>query len=607
MKYAEIRKKYLDYLKKHGHSEIINASLVPENDPTILFTPAGMSPIVPYLLGNKHPQGKKLTNVQRCIRTGDIDEVGDNTHLTFFEMLGNWSLNDYYKKEAVEITFSFLVNELNIDPEKLYLSVFQGNKVAPQDKNYIQAIKDLFQKVKIEARVGDRERIQLFDKNKCWWELSAGGPCGPCSEIFYDTGKPYCSEKCNVNCDCGKFVELGNNVFMEFLKTEDKYQPLSVHNVDFGGGIARLAMIMQNVDSVYEVDIMKPIINKVKSIAKQNDVRSTRIVCEHINSAVFIIMDEITPSNTEQGYILRRLIRRAIRHAKMIGINELFTKEIALVVIEKWKELYPELIEKKEYILKELEKEEEKFAKTVENGLKEVDKILMAYKQSYSKDSLPVFENKNGLSFYFYETYGFPAEMFLEELKSRGMRVNDNLFWKTHNNAFQEHQDKSREGVNQRFKGGLADNSGASIKYHTASHLLNAALKEIVGTHVYQKGSNITPERLRFDFPNETKLTSEQVKKVEDWVNDKIKKELPITFQETTLEEAKEQNAEGVFQNKYSDKVKVYTIKDGDKIISREICGGPHVSNTGELGVFQIIKQENIGSGVKRIKAVLNK
>ncbi len=592
MDYKIIRQKYLDYLKKRGHSEIVNASLVPENDPTILFTPAGMSPIVPYLLGEKHPQGTRLVNIQRSIRTGDIEEVGDAVHLTFFEMAGNWSLNDYFKEEAIDITFTFLVEELGLDPLKLYGSVFEGDNDAPRDDGAIESLKKVFTKFGVEAKAGDRERIQFFDKAKCWWELPAGGPCGPCSEIFYDTGKDYCGENCNVNCDCGKFVELGNNVFMEFLKKgPGQYEPLGKHNVDFGGGIARWAVFMQGVDNVFDTDIYIPIKKKVVELAQEQSEKSVRIVTEHINTAVFILMDGVVPSNTEQGYILRRIIRRAIRHAKQLGIPTPFAKEVAEVVIKQWNDLYPELEERKEFILNELEKEEEKFAKTVEQGEKEI-----------RKENIEQLDGKR--IFYFYETYGYPFELSLEILKETGS-VDEEKLQKEFDEAFKSHQELSRAGQGERFKGGLADTSEASTKYHTATHLLNAALKEIVGEHIYQKGSNITPERMRFDFPNDSKLTPEQVKEVEDWVNDKIEKELSVSVKEMTLDEAKELKSEGVFGHRYGEKVKVYTVGDEENPTSREICGGPHVANTKELGKFKIVKQENVGAGVKRIKAIL--
>lgn len=592
MLYKTIRQKYLDFLKSRGHQEIINASLVPENDPSILFTPAGMSPIVPYLLGEKHPQGEKLVNVQRCIRTGDIDEVGDDIHLTFFEMAGNWSLNDYFKKDAIDITFSFLVDELGFDPKNLYSSVFEGDTDAPKDIESINALKEIFAKYGIDAKDGQGERIQYFDKKKCWWELPAGGPCGPCSEIFYDTGKEPCGDDCNVNCDCGKYVEIGNNVFMEFLKDgKGEYSSLGKHNVDFGGGLARWAMILQGVESVFDIDIYKPIFEKVKSLGQKDLKKSVRLVTEHITAAVLILMDGVIPGNVEQGYILRRIIRRAIRHAKQLEIPTPFTAEVASVVIEQWQELYPMLIEKREVILAELEKEEKKFARTVEKGEKEI-----------KKEDLRMIDGKK--LFYFYETYGFPYELSVELLKEVG-EIDEKKLINEFNEAFKQHQEKSRAGAQGKFKGGLADTSEMSTKYHTATHLLNAALKEMVGEHVYQKGSNITPERLRFDYPNDSKLTPEQVTKVENWVNDKIEQELEITWEEMTPEDAKEMGVVGVFEHRYGDVVKVYTIGDKNDPISREICGGPHVTNTRELGKFKIKKQENVGAGVKRIKAIL--
>lgn len=603
MEYREIRKKYIEYLKSRGHAEIVNASLVPENDPSILFTPAGMSPIVPYLMGETHPQGTRLTNIQRCIRTGDIDEVGDAVHLTFFEMTGNWSLNDYFKDEAIDITFSFLVEELGFKPESLYGSVFQGDEDAPKDEESIEALKKTFARFEIDAKEG--ERIQLYGKDKNWWELPAGGPCGPDSEIFVDTGKETCGPDCHINCDCGKYVEMGNNVFMQYLKKgPGQYEPLGKHNVDFGGGLARWAMILQGVDNVYDTDIYRPIKTKVENLAtkefspdkgrrleESEGLKSIRLITEHINTAVMILMDGVVPSNVEQGYILRRIIRRAIRHARQLGIPTPFAKEVAKVVVQQWKEFYPQLVDKQEFILEELEKEENKFARTVEQGEKVIRK----------EDLATVDGNK---VFYFYETYGYPFELSLEILKEAG-NVDEVKLQKEFDIAFEEHQKKSRAGAGDKFKGGLADTSEMSTRYHTATHLLNAALKEIVGDHVYQKGSNITPERLRFDFPNPSKLTQEEVAAVESWVNDKIERKLPITWEEMTPEKAKELGAEGVFSHRYGDVIKVYTVGDKENPVSMEICGGPHVENTGDLGKFKIKKQENVGAGIKRIKAVL--
>ena len=612
MEYRKIRQKYLDFLKSRGHSEILNASLVPENDPSILFAPAGMSPIVPYLLGEKHPQGTKLVNIQRCIRTGDIDEVGDDVHLTFFEMAGNWSLNDYFKEESIEITITFLVDELGFDPEKLYGSIFSGDEDAPKDTEAIRAWQKVFSKYGIEAKEGDR--LQLFDKSECWWELPAGGPCGPDSEIFYDTDKPLCGDDCNVACDCGKYVEIGNNVFMEYLKDGvGNYTPLGKHNVDFGGGIARIAMILQGVDNVFDIDIYKPVLEKVQSLAQGEETKAIRLVTEHITAAVFILMDDVIPGNVEQGYILRRIIRRAIRHARQLGMPTPFTAEVAKVAIEQWNDIYPELVEKEGTILSELVKEEEKFAKTVEKGEKELKKYFVGIGASWGEEEPELILAKTGRDFFhYYETYGFPYELsleiFMEFAKDKEYHINEQYIAKLEwnfNKAFAEHQEKSRAGAGDKFKGGLADTSEHSTKYHTATHLLNAALQTIVGDHVYQKGSNITAERLRFDYPNEAKLTPEQVEKVEDWVNDKIEKNFPVSFEEMTPELAEKMGAQGVFGHRYGDVVKVYTIGDKDDPVSVEICGGPHVDRTGKLGHFRIKKQDNVGAGVKRIKAIL--
>ncbi len=588
---------YLNHLKKSGHAVISSASLVPENDPSVLFVNSGMFPLVPYLLGEKHPKGTKLTDIQRCLRTGDIDEVGDATHCTTFEMIGNWSLNDYFKKEAIAITASFYIDELGTDVNNIYASVFEGNDDAPQDSESIEIWKEEFKKRGIDAKAGKGERIQLYGKKDNWWELEAGGPCGPCSEIFYDTGKEACGPDCHINCDCGKYVEIGNDVFMQYLKKDGKYSPLGRHNVDFGGGLDRLTMMAQNTASVYESDIYLPILNKVKELAKNDIVKSQRVVVDHIKAATWVIADGVQPGRTQREYILRRLIRRAIRHGRLLGITNLFTREVADIAIEQFKAVHPMLEPNKEKILDTLEQEEKKFNQTIENGLKEFEKMVKEIKGE--------FKNENGETFKLYETYGFPLEITLEELDTRGIKYNIDVVRINHQKAYEEHQNKSRTASKGLFKGGLADTSEMSKKYHTATHLLLAALYEIVGPHIYQKGSNITPERLRLDFPNDTKLSDEQIKKVENLVNQKIKEALPVTYEEMPKEEALTKVKYAAFDEKYGDIVKVYFIGDPKKPFSAELCGGPHVENTSELGVFQIVKQENVSAGIKRIKAVL--
>jgi alanyl-tRNA synthetase len=604
LKYNEIRKKYLDFFKKKGHAEIPSAPLVPENDPSVLFVNAGMFPLVPFLMGEKHPKGTRLTNAQRCIRTGDIDEVGNNFHCTSFEMLGNWSLNDYFKEEAIRYTLEFFVEELGLDINNIYASVFGGEDGIPEDKVSISIWKDLFKEYGINANVGEGERIQKFGKKENWWGLDSGGPCGPDSEIFYDTGKEPCGKDCNVSCNCGKYVEIGNNVFMEYLKEGDNLRPLGRHNVDFGGGLERLTALIQGADSVYEIDIYKPILEKIQEITNKDilprqdsaDIlRSQRIIVDHIKAATWIVMDGVVPSSNQQGYILRRLIRRAVRHAKKLNIAETFTREIAEVAIDQFSPIYPELNEKKEEILKIIEEEEIKFNNTLENGLKELENLLGQKRQINGEDA-----------FKLYETYGLPLELTEEILAEKDVILENR---QTFFSAQKEHQEKSRSASKGLFKGGLADTSEVSVRYHTATHLLLASLRKVLGEHVHQKGSNITPERLRLDFPNEAKLTPEELKQVEDLVNSAIDQKLDVTFEEHPKEEAlkiiEKHSSTSSFEEKYPDIVKVYYIGDKQSPFSVELCNGPHVSNTKELGKFKIVKQENIGAGVKRIKAIL--
>lgn len=591
LSYKQIYEAYLDFFQRNGHTVIPSAPLVPENDPSVLFVNAGMFPLVPFLKGPEHPKGKRLVNIQRCIRTGDIEEVGNRYHCTAFIMLGNWSLNDYFKKEAINMTVEFFTKELGLDINNIYASVFKGDQDAPQDTESIEVWKEIFSKHDIDAKVGDGERIQPLGKKENWWGLESGGPCGPDSEIFYDTGKEKCGNNCNVSCNCGKYVEIGNNVFMAYQKDGDKITPLGRHNVDFGGGLERLTALLQNVDSVYDTDIYKPIMNKVKELSQIEDIKSQRVIVDHIKAATWIIMDGVTPSRTQQGYILRRLIRRAVRHGKKLGIENSFCKEIANIAIGQFKGIWEGLETEKENILKVIEEEEEKFNRTLEKGLRELDKMVQR------KD---IIDGKD--AFLLYETYGLPLEVTEEILQEKNISLeNRELFQE----AEETHQEKSRTAAKGFFKGGLADTSEMSIKYHTASHLLLEALRRILGEHVYQKGSNITPERLRMDFPNETKLTPEQVKEVEDIVNEQIQKGLDVTFVEKEKEEALKLVPFAAFSEKYADKVKVYYIGPTDNPFSVEICNGPHVDNIKELGKFKITKQENVGAGVKRIKAIL--
>ncbi len=581
--YIEIREKFLKHLEKHGHTIIPSASLVPENNPSVLFVNAGMFPLIPYLLGEPHPGGVRLANSQRSLRTIDIDEVGDATHLTTFEMLGNWSINDYFKEEALRITLSFFVDELGFDINKLSSSVFEGNEDAPKDTESIEIWKKLFKERGIDAKVG--ERIRELPKEDNWWEPEGGGPCGPDSETFYEVD--------------GKLVEIGNDVFMQYLKKDGEYSPLGKHNVDFGGGLDRLAMICQGKSSVYETDIYLPILKKVQELGKQQSITSERIIVDHIKAATWIIADGVIPGRSQREYILRRLIRRAIRHGRKIGIEGMFTRQVGDIAIEQFKPVHEGLEPRNEEILNILEEEEKKFNLTLEHGLKELEKLIQSLNGK-------AFSNKGGETFKIYETYGFPIEMTLEELENRGIAFEREIVEKEHEKAFEDHQEKSRTASKGLFKGGMADTSEMSTKYHTATHLLLSALYNIVGSHVYQKGSNITTERLRLDFPSDEKLTEEQIKKIEEMVNEQIEKELAVSWVEMPKTDALKIVKYAVFDEKYGDIVKVYTIGNPDNPFSVEICGGPHVENTKTLGKFKIIKQENVAAGVKRIKAILS-
>ncbi len=597
--YQQIRERYLSFMKRHGHAILPSASLIPENDPSLLFTPAGVAPLKPYLLGKKHPLGKRLADSQRCIRTIDIEEVGDDTHLTSFEMLGNWSLNDYFKKEAINLTFDFLTEELGIEPNRLYASVFEGDEKAGLDEESIQIWQEAFSKVGIKAEFGKGKRIQAFGAKDNWWEMEGDGPCGPCSEVFIDTGKPACGPNCNLNCDCGKYIELGNNVFMEYVKKSGKYSKMNTHNVDFGAGLDRLATVSQDVKSIWEVDVYKPIIEKISSLTTDNNEKAKRIIADHIKASTWIIKEGIKPGRTQREYVLRRLIRRAIRQAYALNITENFTRIIGKVAIEQFSPVFPGLKEEKEKILNVLEDEEKKFRKTLKTGLKEVNNLISNLSPKEE------FKNSNAESFKIYETYGFPPEMLIEELKNHNISIDEKIFWENHKKAFQKHQKQSRTAAKGLFKGGLLDQSEESVRLHTATHLLLKALYDLLGDHIYQAGSNITPERLRLDFPNPRKLTDEELKRIEDTVNQKIQEGLPVHVLTMKKEEALKAVPYPAFADRYPDVVTVYIIGDLEHPYSKEICTGPHVKNTKELGHFKIIKHESVGAGIRRIKAIL--
>ena len=588
MKAIEIRNKYLDFFKRHGHAVIPSAPLIPENDPSVLFTTAGMQPLVPYLLGEKHPEGTRLTDFQKCLRTNDIDEVGDNRHLTYFEMLGNWSLGDYFKEESIAMSFEFLTKELGIPVEKLSVTCFAGDEDCQRD----EVTASCWRKAGIPE-----DRIYYFGKDDNWWIAGEEGPCGPDTEMFYDTGKPKCSENCNPSCGCGKYVEIWNNVFMEFFKTKDgKYTKLKQHNVDTGLGLERMTMLLQGKETPFDTELFKPVMDKLQELAGENDsIESRRIVSEHLRSSMMIIQDGGLPSNVDRGYILRRLIRRMVRHLRKLQINLNELGELIDLNIETLKEMYPELHQNSDKIKKVIIEEKDKFEKTLERGEREFNKIVNRMKND-GKDTISGQD-----LFTLYETYGFPPEVTQDLAREAGLKVDTTEFDK----LFKEHQEKSRMGSEQKFKGGLAGTGEQEVRYHTATHLLNAALKVILGKDVHQKGSNITPERMRFDFSCDHKLTDEEKKKVEDLVNEWISRGLDVKCEEMKKDDAIKSGAECMFIEKYPDIVTVYSIGNDKETVSKELCGGPHVKNTSELGHFKIKKEEASSAGVRRIKAIL--
>jgi alanyl-tRNA synthetase len=630
----ELRQAYLDFFKGHGHAIIPGAPLVPENDPTVLFTTAGMHPLVPYLMGEKHPAGTRLTDAQRCIRTGDIDEVGDSSHLTMFEMMGNWSLGDYFKEGAISMSFEFLMNVLEIPLEKFAVTCFEGDSDAPKDEESAA----IWEKLGVK-----RERIGFLPKAKNWWgPAGLTGPCGPDTEMFYWVGPselpPPGSNPAN---DDPNWMEIWNDVFMQYNKTvspsgDEGFEPLSQQNVDTGMGLERVAAVLQGVSNVYETDKMKPIVDFIKSKSDLIEadketplsIKSYRIITDHMRAATFMIADGVRPSNVDQGYVLRKLLRRAIRSARNIAFftkDFTFCSQIVEMIVNQYEGAYPNLREKHDEIIAVVKQEEQQFVKTLEEGLKQLERVLdnAAKNTTFRMEGIPadISMSENAAkridgktAFTLYDTYGFPIELTKEMLAERGFTVDEDGFKK----AFEEHQTKSRSGAEQKFKGGLADNSAETTKLHTATHLLNAALHRVLGNHISQKGSNITAERLRFDFNHPDKMTPEQIKEVEDLVNEAITADLPVSYHVTTVEGAKGEGAIGVFDDRYGSDVKVYVmghpesknggsgkIGDGD-VFSKEICGGPHVARTGMLGSFKIQKEESSSAGVRRIKAVVS-
>lgn len=586
---SELRKIYLDYYKSKGHAVISSASLIPENDPTVLFTTAGMHPLVPYLLGEKHPAGNRLTDVQICVRTGDIEEVGDPTHCTFFEMLGRWSLGDYFKEYAISCSYDFLLNHLEFDKSKFAVTVFKGDEDCPRDDESAE----FWKKMGVPE-----DRIFFLPKENNWWgPAGVTGPCGPDTEMFIDTGKPKCSDGCSPACDCGKYVEIGNDVFMQYFKNADgTFSPLKQKNVDEGMGLERMLCILNGYKSVYETDLFKPAIALIENLSghkydeSETATKAMRIIADHIRTSTFLIGDVkgIVPSNVDQGYILRRLIRRAVRFGRIIDLPERSLSKIAEQYISQYQDVYQYLLTNKDRIVSELDKEEIRFSNTLQQGLKEFEKVIT---------HIPTKTISGKTAFRLYDTFGFPIEMTEELAHENGFEVDVQGY----EDAFKEHQKKSQAGAEQKFHGGLADNSEETAKLHTATHLLHSALMKVLGGEARQRGSNITAERLRFDFGFDRAMTADEIKAVEDLVNEQIKKNIPVVCEEMTVDEAKAQGAIGIFDNKYGEKVKVYTIGD----FSKEICGGPHANNTGDLKSFKITKEQSSSAGVRRIKAVI--
>lgn len=589
IKSKELRKMWLDYFAEKGHTVIPSASLIPENDPTVLFTTAGMHPLVPYLLGEKHPGGNRLCDVQKCVRTSDIDGVGDASHLTFFEMLGNWSLGDYFKKEAIAMSFEFLTSEkyLGIPKDRLYFTVFAGDEDFPRDE---EAAHEWMRQGVAE------DHIFYLPKEDNFWILGSGiGPCGPDSEMYYDTGKEPCGPNCNPSCSCGKYLEIWNDVFMEYYRDEQgNLTKLKQQNVDTGMGLERVITVLNGYESVYDTDLFANLKAKLEELShlKYEDAKeSFRIVMDHVRTATFILGDErgIAPSNVGQGYVLRRLLRRAIRHLKKLGIEDMSLGTLAKVVMDDYADVYPELSKNAAFVMDEISKEETKFLHTLKDGER------LFYKTIRKMDGTVISGED---AFKLFDTFGFPLEFTMELAKENGFTVDEEGFA----SKFAEHQEKSRTIDAGSFKGGLADSSYASTKYHTLAHIMLACLQKMYGPQVIQKGCNITSERIRFDFNIDHKMTEEEKETLTKMVNEKIQEGLPVTMQEMSYEDAKAYGAEGIFENKYGSVVKVYTIGDG---FSKEICGGPHVNNTNELGTFRIVKEESSSAGVRRIKAVI--
>ena len=599
----ELRRKWLDFYISKGHTDIGAVSLIGDGTTGVMFNVAGMQPLMPYLLGAKHPSGTRLCNVQGCVRTVDIDEVGDEFHCTFFEMMGNWSLGDYFKKEKTAWTFELLTKEFGLDANEIRSTVFEGNESAPRDEETANYLKELGVKP---------EHIFYLGKKDNWWELegTTGTPCGPDNEWFYPRHGNACGDNCGPACDCGRFVEIGNDVYMQYEKTENGYTPLANKNVDTGFGFERMLMFLNGLNDVFKTDLFVPVISileKASGINYGSDEKSTRamrIIADHTRTATMLIGDAngIVPSNVGAGYILRRVMRRAIRFARQLNIDCSVLNDIASVYIDEvYNEAYPLLVEKKQYILDEITKEVQKFEKMLVQGNKEFEKVIDGIKRKrefmLKNDPNAVVENviTGKSAFRLYDTFGFPIELTIEMAEEIGFTVDKDGF----DEAFREHQEKSRTTEKGEFKGGLSEGGEIETRYHTAVHLLQAGLRKVLGDGVYQRGQNITSERARFDFSYDKPMTKEEIEEVENYVNDVISKSVDVTMEEMSVEKAKEAGAIGIFDSKYGDVVKVYTVGD----YSKEICGGPHVKNTKEIGKFKIVKEQSSSAGVRRIRA----
>lgn len=590
----ELRQSFLSFFAEREHAIIPSAPLMPENDPTALFISAGMHPLVPYLLGESHPKGRRLVNVQKCLRTDDIEEVGDISHNTFFEMLGFWSLGDYWKQDSQRWTLEWFTKVLGLEQERISVTVFAGDSDAPRDDEAVQ----------VWLSLGiPQERIYYMPKKDNWWgPAGKTGPCGPDSELFYDTGRPAHGPGCQPGCSCGKYIEIGNNVFMQYNKTaEGTFEPLKQRNIDVGLGLERTLCVVLGTEDVFETDLFAPIVQRIHELRERQgsktalpgdqEQRLTRIIADHVRAATFVIADGVTPSNVEQGYICRRLIRRAVRSGHELGIPGPFTAEVAQAVIARYGPIYPELEQRQTTILNELAREEERFGKTLARGLKEFQKLEEGLRQR-GETVIP-----GEAVFRLFDTFGFPPTLTAELAQERGLSADLDGF----NTLFKQHQERSRQANQKKFAGGLADHSERTTQLHTATHLLHQALRDVLGTHVRQLGSNITPERLRFDFSHPKKLTPEEIRRVEEIVNRQIQRDLQTTMEVMPLQQALDQGALAFFGERYGDLVKVYKIGD----YSMEVCGGPHVQHTGDMGHFHITKVETIGQGVQRVRADL--